>query len=94
MQKIDIRSQVVITVVGLLVTAALVFVGISFLGMQEDLNTMIIDVTTLKTLQETSTAANAEAFTNAAIDLSEVKTDLKTDIRTLTKDIKDLWREK
>jgi len=92
MPKIDLQSQIVLTVVGLLVTAALVFVGISFLGMQDDLQQLTVDVTTLQSLQKTSAIANSNAFKNANEDLIAVKTDLKLDIRELKNDIKYLWR--
>ena len=87
MKKIDLQSQIVLTVVGLLVTAALVFVGVSFLSMQEDQQQLIIDVTTLQTLQTTQTTENAKAFKEAGDDLSSLKVDIKSDLRELKSDL-------
>ena len=87
MPKVDLQSQIVLTVVGLLVTAALVFVGVSFMGMQENQQQLLMDVTALQSLQETSAKANAQAFKEAGNDLSGLKVDFKSDLRELKSDL-------
>ena len=87
MLKIDLRSQIILTVVGLLVTGALIFVGTTFLGMQEDIKILIKDLSDLQVSYDLYVKVSGKDFERYNFKLSEVNNDLKKDILTLKSDL-------
>lgn len=86
-------NKIIITVIGFLITFTLSTFFTSFLNTKSEIQDIKMQIMEIKTLQIKNLEYSEKEFQSTATIIGGLKSDIRTDIRELRTEVKELWRK-